>query len=132
MKIEIASQERLKFVKKIEDIFTKEIIGEECLITDESTLTDFTCMFDVSYSIGQSDNGLYLFKIKRVKDLLSNEYEEEIIESEASNEKQEYILKIKNVFGVDITDVYGLKFPDLFLYLYKHIPQLNKKRLGLI
>lgn len=132
MKIELASKERLKFLKKMEEIFENEIISEDALITDESTLVDFTCMFDVSYSIGKSENGLYLFKLRRVKDLERKEYEEEIIESEASNDKEKYILKIKNVFGVDIKKVYNLKFPDLFLYIYKNIPELNRKRLGLI
>ena len=44
--------------------------------------------------------------MKRSKDLFSNEYEEIEFEDEAVNDKQEYIDKVKKIFGVDISEVF--------------------------
>jgi hypothetical protein len=131
MHIELAPQDKLKFLKKIEYIFVEKIIEENCLITDESSLLDFICMFDVSYSLRPSDNGKYFFQIRLAKDL-NGEFEDKIIEAEASNHKAELLNKIKTVFGVDVSYQYKNKLPELFHYIYINMPELNKKRLQFI
>ena len=131
MKIEISSQEKLIFLKKIEETFIEKVLENDALITDESDLYDFVSMFDVSRSVKKLDNGKYLFKIKRSKDLFSNEYEEIEFEDEAVNDKQEYIDKVKKVFGVDISEIFSFKLPELFHYILINMPELNKKRLNL-
>lgn len=131
MKIEISSQEKLTFLKKIEEVFIEKVLENDALITDESDLYDFISMFDISRSVKKLDNGKYLFKMKRSKDLFSNEYEEIEFEDEAVNDKQEYIDKVKKIFGVDISEVLSFKLPELFHYILINMPELNKKRLKL-
>ena len=131
MKIEISSQEKLTFLKKIEEVFIEKVLENDVLITDESDLYDFVSMFDVSRIVKKLDNGKYLFKMKRSKDLFSNEYEEIEFEDEAVNDKQEYIDKVKKVFGVDISEVFSFKLPELSHYILINMPELNKKRLKL-
>lgn len=131
MNIKISSQEKLTFLKKIEEVFIEKVLENESLITNESDLYDFVSMFDVSRSVKKLDNGKYLFKMKRLKDLFSNEYEEIEFEDEAVNDKQEYIDKVKKVFGVDISEVFSFKLPELFYYILINMPELNKKRLKL-
>lgn len=131
MKIDISSQEKLTFLKKIEEVFIEKVLENEALITDESDLYDFVSIFDVSRSVKKLDNGKYLFKMKRSKDLFSNEYEEIEFEDEAVNDKQEYIDKVKKIFGVDISEVFFFKLPELFHYILINMPELNKKRLNL-
>lgn len=132
MDIKIASQEKLTFLKKIEEIFLDKVIEKDAIITDESTLSDFICIFDVSNSIKELDNGKHLFKFKVCKKLFSNEFEEKIVEEFATNEKQEYINKAKLIFGVDISDKTNLYLPELFHYIIVSMPEINKKRLNLI
>ena len=131
MKIEMYSQEKLTFLKKIEEIFIEKVLKNDVFITDESDLYDFVSMFDISRSVKKLDNGKYLFKMKRSKDLFSNEYEEIEFEDEAVNDKQEYIDKVKKIFGVDISEVFSFKLPELFHYILINMPELNKKRLKL-
>lgn len=131
MKIDISSQEKLTFFKKIEEVFIEKVLENDALITDESDLYDFVSMFDVSRSVKKLDNGKYLFKMKRAKDLFCNEYEEIEFEDEAVNDKQEYIDKVKKIFGVDISEVFSFKLPELFHYILINMPELNKKRLKL-
>ncbi len=131
MKIEMYSQEKLTFLKKIEEIFIEKVLKNDVFITDESDLYDFVSMFDISRSVKKLDNGKYLFKMKRSKDLFSNEYEEIEFEDEAVNDKQEYIDEVKKVFGVDISEVFSFKLPELFHYILINMPELNKKRLKL-
>lgn len=131
MNIKISSQEKLTFLKKIEEVFIEKVLENKSLITNESDLYDFVSMFDVSRSVKKLDNGKYLFKMKRLKDLFSNEYEEIEFEDEAVNDKQEYIDKVKKVFGVDISEVFSFKLPELFYYILINMPELNKKRLKL-
>lgn len=131
MNIKISSQEKLIFLKKIEETFIEKVLKNNSIITDESTLYDFVSMLDISKSIKKLDNGKYLFKMKRLKDIFSNEYEEIEFEDEAVNDKQEYIDKIKKVFGVDISEVFSFKLPELFHYILINMPELNKKRLKL-
>ena len=131
MKIDMYSQEKLTFLKKIEEIFIEKVLKNDVFITDESDLYDFVSMFDISRSVKKLDNGKYLFKMKRSKDLFSNEYEEIEFEDEAVNDKQEYIDEVKKVFGVDISEVFSFKLPELFHYILINMPELNKKRLKL-
>lgn len=131
MKIELSSKEQLRFVNRIENIFVDKIFEDNVLITDESSLLDFISFFDISRSIGISENGLHLFKILKCKSLKPREVEEEIIEIEADYSKQEYIEKIERVFGINVSEQFHYKLPDLFLYLLQNLDLNKKKELGI-
>jgi hypothetical protein len=126
-----ASNEKLIFNKKIENIFLEFII-EEAYITDESTLLDFISMFDISYSKGQNKEGLYIFEIKSKRNLKDTKYETSLFECEGTNEQEELINKINNIFNIDVSDSLSLPLPLLFQKIQKETSQEIKIKLGLI
>lgn len=129
--IKCSSKERLKFNEKIEYIFLNEIL-DNAFITDESTLHDFVGLFDVSRSHKKLENGKYLFEIQFVKDLNSKEVEIKMVEEKGTNDKADIINKIRDIFEVDVSEKFGLKFPELFLFLQKEMKKIKKIELGLV
>lgn len=116
----VVQQEQILFLKHIQSIFEKDIFEEECLITDHSTLYDFLPFNDISFSKQALENGKYLFSIKVCQDLESQTYIEKEFEDEGVNEKERIVNLVFKIFGVDISNKFNQKLPELFLFISKN------------
>lgn len=90
VKIEIASQEQTKFVANITDEFLDKVLG-----FPGALVTD--------------ESGLSHFE--DFFDLKENKREKGI---------KKVINKCKKVYGVDITDIYHKRFPEIMKYIEEH------------
>lgn len=116
----VVQQEQILFLKHIQDVFEKDIFEEECLITDDSTLYDFLPFNDISFSKKSLENGKYLFSIKVCQDLQSQTYIEKEFEVDGVNEKERITNLVLKIFGVDISNKFDQKLPELFLFISKN------------
>lgn len=143
-KFEIASQERLKFVEKISDLFMQKVMGrlEEnyalAFITDESHLSDFSPPNDIDKKHRDGEHGKKIFSYVAVF------REKGIPFSKARREEREtdpyYPVYFKNdilriteeVFGVDIYEVINNPIVEICHYLATNMTNEYKLELGLI
>jgi len=130
--ISIAPSEKLKFNSKMENIFIDKILPPEALITDESRLCDFIGLFDIYHCKKILENGNGIFELCSKKSLFCKEYNIKEVEVKPTNEREEIIEKINDIFGVDVTEHFNIDLPLLFLYLQKEISKDKKIELGLI
>ncbi len=131
VKITIASQEQLLFMKSILPIFLDKILGHpEALVTDKTNISDFSG-FSVEDSVGKGIKpGHYLFKYMVSKGNKKN-FKEIIFECKAIHYQKWIIRKCKRFFGVDITDCYNKPLPEVLHYIIKNMSKQKINEIGL-
>lgn len=119
-RIELAPQDKQKLTAPIEDIFLKRIFGiDGALITDESHLSDFMQYSkDQAIRLGVKPGTMvfvrkiytgprmsFLDKRRRVESKKPENWKTEEFEIEPDPSMAEVVAKVREVFGVDISDI---------------------------
>lgn len=136
--INCAPREKLRFLKHVESVLLQILRHPEALVTDESSLRDF--------SINDSDDAIGLGKgcstfLFRRKFYRGNAFEglrdesnwqEEIYEARAVPFRKMTTRKILRHTGVDITPVFDKHFPVILQYIAANMPLEKRSKLAQI
>ena len=121
-RFEFAPQEKLKFVGLLWDEFCEKVLQMEACISDESYISDFHDLFsDSSKAIGE-EGEYYIFK-RKWKRGFEKKWRvdiEKIPKKKCLDYKKLYINRTKEIFGVDISEVYDRPIPEVLYFISKH------------
>jgi hypothetical protein len=133
-RFEVADDLKVKSMEEVCDIFLKNVLDhEEALVTDESYLSNFSPMEDVDKADGPgSKPGFYKFKLRFFRGNFSErkdqtKWQTKEWEAQGIQWRLQVIEKTKQVFGVDITTVFDLTFPEIIQHIIENYVPKSKQ-----